>query len=162
MLGHFGFHSVAVGNVGRVGHHQVDPSIQLGKQSGPGDKLSDVGANELHRGALGVAARVGEGRIGVIDADNPRGGPVLGQGHGQRARSGAQVDDQEPRRQWLRRGPRQDGLGLRARYEHTGADAQHHRPERRRPGEMLQRHSLRARGHDVAVTPEEFVAGRLE
>ena len=56
----------------------------------------------------------------------------------------------------------QHGLGLRARYEHAGADVQRHRPERRRPGEMLQRHSLRTRGHDVAVAPEEFVAGRLE
>src|ERR1700757_3658002 len=48
------------------------------------------------------------------------------------------------------------------RYEHTGADLQQHRPERRGPREMLQRHSPRARGHDVAVTAEELVTQWLE
>ena len=47
-------------------------------------------------------------------------------------------------------------------YEDAGTDVQHHRPERRRPGEMLQRHPPRARSDDVAVSPEEIVAGRVD
>ena len=37
-----------------------------------------------------------------------------------------------------------------------------HRPERHRPGEMLQRHPARTRVDDLAVTLEELVAGRVE
>ncbi|COY83228.1 Uncharacterised protein [Mycobacterium tuberculosis] len=87
---------------------------------------------------------------------------MLGQCDRQRARSRACVDNQRPRRQRLRGGPGQNGFGLRTRYKHTRADMQHHGPKRHSPDEMLQRHPPRTSGDDVAIAPEELVAGRLE
>ncbi len=37
-----------------------------------------------------------------------------------------------------------------------------HRPERRRPGDMLQRHTARTRGDGLAVALEELVVGRVQ
>ena len=43
-----------------------------------------------------------------------------------------------------------------------GTDVQHNRAERRRAGEMLQRHSPRARSDDVVVSHQELVVDRLD
>ena len=163
MLSDFGFHGRGVRDIRRIGHHQVDTAVQSGKQAGPGRELSDVGLHELDRGARRVAARVLEGRLGVIDAGDPglksEVGSVVRQRHRQCAGAGAQIDDDGPGTKALFADPRQEGLGFRARYEDAGADVQHLRSERGRAGEMLQRHPPGTRGHDVAVTTEKSSPG---
>ncbi len=96
----------------------------------------------------------------MMRAFSPRAGPVLAT-HRHRARSRACVDNSSGRRQRLRvaqakwlRSP--DGIN-------TPADMQHHGPKRHSPDEML--HGTRraiALVDDVAIAPEELVAGRLE
>ena len=158
MLGYFRFQKSTVRNVGWIRHHQIDPSVEFGKQVRSGD----VGVHEFDRAALGVAARILQRSERVVDANDPGRGPVLGQCYRQRAGSGAHIDNDRPRRKVLCGGPRQDGFGLRSWDENTGADVQHHRPERHRPDEVLQRHPLRARRNDVAIASEELFAGRLD
>lgn len=159
MLADFRVQHGAVGNIGRIGHDQVDPSVQFWKQAGFGD----VGPHDLDRRALSVTARVLEGGVGVVESDDscllPQFGPLVGQSHRQSAGPGAQVDDDRPWRKSLRAGPFQQGLGFGAGYEHAGADAQLHGTECRRPQQMLQRHASRTNGHRVAVPSEKSSPG---
>ena len=147
----------------RVGWPQPCRPAHPVRRAGPDrSQLCDVGSQQLDRRAPRVAARVLESGVGVVDGDDSRCGPVVGQRYRQGARPGAQVDDDGLRWKLLRGSPFQHGLGLGTGYEDPGADVQRDRPERRGPQEMLQRHALRARGHDVAVALEKVFAGRLE
>ena len=97
MLGHFRFQLCPGGDVGRVAHHEVDGTGQLGKQPGRGD----VGRHQFDGGAGRVAPCVFQCRGVVVDRDDAGAGPTGGQRDGQRAGTGTQVDDHRRVRQAL-------------------------------------------------------------
>ena len=155
MFGHFGFQRRTVGDVGRVGDDEIDAAVQLPKQSG----LCHVGAQQLDGCAGHVAPRIGQRVARVVDRDDARVGPAPGQGKRERGGPRAQVDDQRPRRERLGRGPFQQSFGLRPRNEDTRADVNRDGTERGGFGQVLQRDALAARGDEIVVATEEFVAG---
>ncbi len=66
MLRYFRFQNSSIRDVGRVGNHQVDLSVEFGEQAGRGD----VGTHQLYRGTRRIAAGIVKGAVGVVNADD--------------------------------------------------------------------------------------------
>ena len=113
-------------DVGRVRDDEVE---------GPSQARDEVAEHELHaileRGARAVLRRESERVRRDVGRHDPRAVVLVGDRERDRARAGADVEDER-----LRRRPRDvvecaldDGLGLRAGYEHSRVDAQRQPPE---------------------------------
>ena len=147
VVGDLARHAGTVGHVGRVGDDEVDRAVELAEQL----RIGHVAGQHLDRGV--PRGRPG-GRVvpGPLDrarvalhGDDAGAGMLVRDRQRQRAGAGTEVDDE--RRvgpgQPLQRPPG-ELLGLRPRHEDAGADGELEVAEGRAPGEVLQRHPVRA------------------
>ena len=139
VLAHLGIERHHAGrDVGRVADDDVHRPVELGE--GAGRVAADQ--RDVQPGPLQVARGPGVRLPGQLHGIHPRGGHLVLDGQGDRARAGAQVDHERlgaGRPGGLDR-EAGDELGLRPWHEDARAHRQLEPPEAGPPGEVLERH----------------------
>ena len=136
-------------NIGRIGDHQVDRAVEFGQGA---DHVLHV---QLNRRVREVSRCVGGSLFGQLDGMNPGPGEFGGNGFGNGATSGAELDDHWQASRLTTRNrvdhraklfdrPACHDFGLRPGYEDTGAYLKFQVAKVSPTGEVLQRHPMRA------------------